>query len=95
VRPGLGEHASTLGGHRPTPAHWLLISIFQLGRWYDRQGPSVPQDAKNAAASDLSEAAAQSALSVAVAEVFPLARIAAHEFIESGSARGRVLVSLP
>jgi NADPH:quinone reductase len=55
-----------------------------------------PQDAKNAAASNLSQATAQSALSVAVAEVFPLARIAAaHELIESGSAREQVLVSLP
>jgi NADPH:quinone reductase-like Zn-dependent oxidoreductase len=39
---------------------------------------------------------AQAALSTLVAEVFPLERIAAaHELIESGRARGRVLVSLP
>jgi NADPH2:quinone reductase len=55
-----------------------------------------PQDARNAAATDLSDAAAQTALSIAVADVFPLARIAAaHELIESGSAPGRVLISLP
>ena len=55
-----------------------------------------PQAAKDAAARDLTGAAAQSALSIPVAEVFPLKRIAAaHELIESGTARGRVLVSLP
>jgi NADPH:quinone reductase len=54
-----------------------------------------PQAAKDAAARDLTDAAAQSALSVAVAEVFPLQRIAAaHELVESGKAAGRVLVSL-
>jgi TonB family protein len=42
------------------------------------------------------EAAAQAALSVAIADVIPLARIAAaHELIESGGAPGRVLISLP
>jgi len=55
-----------------------------------------PTDAKNAAARDLTAAAAQSALSITIAEVIPLARIAAaHELIESGRAPGRVLVSLP
>ena len=55
-----------------------------------------PAEAKDAAARDLTTAAAQSALSVPVADVFPLARIAAaHELIESGRAPGRVLVSLP
>lgn len=44
----------------------------------------------------LSAAAEQSALTVTVAETFPLARIAAaHELIESGKAAGRVLVALP
>jgi NADPH:quinone reductase len=53
-----------------------------------------PVEAKDAATRDLTEAAAQSALSVAVAEVIPLARIAAaHELIESGKAPGRVLIS--
>ena len=38
----------------------------------------------------------QSALSIPVAEVFPLERVAAaHELIESGQAQGRVLVALP
>jgi NADPH2:quinone reductase len=55
-----------------------------------------PQAAKDAAARDLTEAAAQSALSIPVAQVFPLERIAAaHELIESGRAAGRVLVALP
>ena len=55
-----------------------------------------PQEAKDAAARDLTAAAEQSALAVPVAETFPLARIAAaHELVESGRAPGRVLVALP
>jgi NADPH2:quinone reductase len=55
-----------------------------------------PAGAKDAAARDLTAAAARSALSVPVAEVIPLARVAAaHELIESGRAPGRVLISLP
>jgi NADPH:quinone reductase len=55
-----------------------------------------PRDAKDAAARDLTAAAEQSALTVTVAETFPLARIAAaHELIESGKAPGRVLIALP
>jgi NADPH2:quinone reductase len=52
--------------------------------------------ANDAAARDLTAAAASGALSIRVAEVLPLARIAqAHELIESGRPAGRVLVSLP
>jgi hypothetical protein len=55
-----------------------------------------PPDAKDAAARDLTEAAAQSALSIPVADVIPLIRVAAaHELIEAGSTAGRVLLSLP
>jgi NADPH:quinone reductase len=55
-----------------------------------------PQAAKEAAARDLTAAAAESALSIPVAEILPLARIAdAHVMVESGRAAGRVLVSLP
>jgi NADPH:quinone reductase len=55
-----------------------------------------PAEAKDAAARDLTDAAAQSALSITIAEIIPLAQIAAaHELIESGRASGRVLVSLP
>jgi NADPH:quinone reductase len=54
------------------------------------------QAAKDAAARDLTAAVAKSVLSIPVAEVLPLARIAAaHELIESGQAAGRVLLSLP
>jgi NADPH:quinone reductase len=54
-----------------------------------------PAEAKDAAARDLTAAAARSALSVPVAEVIPLTRIAtAHELVESGRAPGRVLISL-
>jgi NADPH:quinone reductase len=52
-----------------------------------------PQEAKDAAARDLTQAAAQQALAVRVAQILPLAQIAeAHELIESGKAPGRVLV---
>jgi NADPH:quinone reductase len=55
-----------------------------------------PQDARDAAARDLTTAARESALSIPVGDVIPLARIAeAHELIESGRPDGRVLVSLP
>ena len=55
-----------------------------------------PQAAKDAAARDLTDAAAQSVLSITAAEVVPLERIAvAHELIEPGRAPGRVLVALP
>jgi len=55
-----------------------------------------PKQAKDAAARDLTMAAAESALSIPVAAVLPLERIAeAHELIESGRPAGRVLVSLP
>ena len=55
-----------------------------------------PQDAKDAAARDLTAAATRTALVIQVAEVFSLAQlVAGHELIESGRAPGRVLVSLP
>ena len=81
-------------GDRPELPFWPLlfnnVTIRLLG------SDDFPAEAKDAAASDLTLAAAQSALSVPVAEVIPLARIAAaHELIESGQAPGRVLVSIP
>ena len=49
-----------------------------------------------AAGRDLTAAAAQSGLSIPIANVIPLAQIAtAHELMESGRARGRILISLP
>jgi NADPH2:quinone reductase len=88
----VAAYASPSG--RPELPFWPMlfanVTIRLLG------SDDFPQDAKNAAARDLSAAAAQSALSVAVAEVFPLAQIAAaHELIESGRPPGRVLLSLP
>jgi NADPH:quinone reductase len=79
---------------RPTLPLWPMlfanVTIRLLG------SDDFPQAAKDAAARDLTTAAASSALSVAVAEVLPLERIAAaHDLIESGRASGRVLVSLP
>jgi NADPH:quinone reductase len=79
---------------RPELPFWPLlfnnVTIRLLG------SDDFPAEAKDAAARDLTLAAAQSALSVPVADVIPLARIAAaHELIESGRAPGRVLVSIP
>ena len=79
---------------RPELPFWPMlfanVTIRLLG------SDDFPQDAKDAAARDLSKAAAQSALSIPIAEIMPLTRIAAaHELIESGTAPGRVLVSLP
>jgi NADPH:quinone reductase len=79
---------------RPTLPFWPMlfanVTIRLLG------SDDFPQDAKDAAARDLTTAAASSAVSIPVAEVLPLARIAdAHLLIESGRTSGRVLVSLP
>ncbi len=79
---------------RPELPFWPMlfanVTIRLLG------SDDFPQESKDAAASDLSQAAAESAISVTVAKTFPLAQIAtAHELIEAGTAAGRVLVSLP
>jgi NADPH:quinone reductase len=79
---------------RPELPFWPMlfanVTIRLLG------SDDFPREAKDAAARDLTSAAAQSALSVPVAGIVPLARIAAaHELIESGKPAGRVLVSLP
>jgi NADPH2:quinone reductase len=76
---------------RPELPFWPMlfanVTIRLLG------SDDFPPEAKNAAARDLTAAAAQSALAVTVTEIFPLERIAAaHELIESGKAPGRVLV---
>jgi len=94
VRNGAVVAAYASAKDRPELPFWPLlfanVTIRLLG------SDDFPQAAKDAAARDLTEAAARSALSVTVAEVFPLERIAAaHELIESGKAPGRVLVSLP
>jgi NADPH:quinone reductase len=55
-----------------------------------------PQAARDAAASDLTTAAAESALTVPVAGILSLDRIAdAHSLVQSGRAAGRVLLSVP
>jgi NADPH:quinone reductase len=79
---------------RPALPFWPMlfanVTIRLLG------SDDFPQDAKDAAARDLTTAAREFALSIPVADVIPLARIAeAHELIESGRPAGRVLVSLP
>jgi NADPH:quinone reductase len=94
VRNGAVLAAYASGRDRPELPFWPMLfnnlTIRLLG------SDDFPAEAKDAAARDLTAAAAQSALSIPVAETFPLARIAAaHELIESGQAAGRVLVSLP
>ena len=79
---------------RPELPFWPMlfadVTIRLLG------SDDFPQDAKDAAARDLTQAAAQSALSIPIAATMPLAQIAAaYELIESGTAAGRVIPSLP
>jgi NADPH:quinone reductase len=94
VRNGAVLAAYASPEDRPELPFWPMlfanVTIRLLG------SDDFPADAKDAAAADLTKAAAQSALSIPIAEVIPLARIAAaHELIESGRAPGRVLVSVP
>jgi NADPH2:quinone reductase len=94
VRNGAVVAAYASPADRPELPFWPMlfanVTIRLLG------SDDFPQDAKDAAARDLTSAAAAAALSVPVAETVPLARIAAaHELIESGRAAGRVLVTIP
>jgi NADPH:quinone reductase len=94
VRNGAVVAAYASAKDRPELPFWPMlfanVTIRLLG------SDDFPQAAKDAAARDLTSAAAQGALSVTVARTFPLAEIAlAHELVESGSAVGRVLVSTP
>jgi NADPH:quinone reductase len=94
ARNGAVVAAYASPGDRPALPFWPMlfanVTIRLLG------SDDFPREAKDAAARDLSAAAAQSALTVTIAETFPLARIAAaHEAVESGKAPGRVLVAVP
>jgi NADPH:quinone reductase len=94
VRNGAVLAAYASPDDRPGLPFWPMlfanVTIRLLG------SDDFPQAARDAAARDLSAAAAQSALSVTVAQVFPLAHIAvAHELMETGTTAGRVLLSLP
>jgi NADPH:quinone reductase len=94
VRNGAVVAAYASPKDRPDLPFWPLlfanVTIRLLG------SDDFPPEAKAAAARDLTSAAAQGALSVRVARTFPLAEIgAAHELVESGSAAGRVLISIP
>lgn len=94
VRNGAVLAAYASPDDRPALPFWPMlfanVTIRLLG------SDDFPQEAKNAAGRDLTAAAAQSALSIPIAKVIPLAQIAtAHELIESGRARGRIVVSLP
>ena len=94
VRNGAVLAAYASGKERTELPFWPMLfnnlTIRLLG------SDDFPGQAKDAAARDLTAAAAQSALSIPVAGTFPLARIAAaHELIESGTAAGRVLIALP
>jgi NADPH:quinone reductase len=92
VRNGAVVAAYASVKDRPELPFWPLlfanVTIRLLG------SDDFPQAARDAAARDLTSAAAQGALSVAIARTFPLADIAAaHERVESG-VPGRVLVSI-
>ncbi|HTZ92353.1 MAG TPA: NADPH:quinone reductase [Streptosporangiaceae bacterium] len=94
VRNGAVLAAYASPKERPELPFWPLlfanVTIRLLG------SDDFPQEAKNAAARDLTRAAAESALAIAIAEVMPLAETAAaHELIESGTPAGRVLISVP
>jgi NADPH:quinone reductase len=94
VRNGAVVAAYASNKDRPELPFWPMlfanVTIRLLG------SDDFPQAAKDAAARDLTSAAADGALTVSVARTFPLAEIAkAHELIESGKAPGRVLVSIP
>jgi len=94
VRNGAVVAAYASAKDRPELPFWPMlfanVTIRLLG------SDDFPPAARDAAARDLTSAAAQGALSVAVARTFPLTEIAAaHELVESGSAAGRVLISIP
>jgi NADPH:quinone reductase len=94
VRNGAVLAAYASPNDRPALPFWPMlfanVTIRLLG------SDDFPRNAKDAAARDLSTAAAQSALSIPIAQIMPLADIAAaHELIESGTRSGRVLVSIP
>jgi NADPH:quinone reductase len=94
VRNGAVLAAYASPDDRPELPFWPMlfanVTIRLLG------SDDFPQESRDAAARDLSQAAAQSALSVSVASTFPLAQVAAaHELMETGAAAGRVLLSLP
>jgi NADPH:quinone reductase len=94
VRNGAVLAAYASPKDRPELPFWPLlfanVTIRLLG------SDDFPQDAKDAAARDLTQAAAQSALGIAISKIMPLAQIAAaHELIESETAPGRVLLALP
>jgi len=92
VRNGAVVAAYASAQDRPELPFWPLlfanVTIRLLG------SDDFPQAAKDAAARDLTSAAAEGALSVAIARTFPLTDIAAaHGLVESGAA-GRVLISI-
>jgi NADPH:quinone reductase len=93
VRNGAVVAAYASVKDRPELPFWPMlfanVTIRLLG------SDDFPQAAKDAAARDLTSVAAEGALSVTVARTFPLTEIAAaHELVESGSAAGRVLISI-
>ena len=94
VRNGAVVAAYASVADRPALPFWPMlfanVTIRLLG------SDDFPQAAKDAAARDLTAAAAESALAVAIGGVHPLTRIAeVHELIEAGQATGRLLVELP
>jgi NADPH:quinone reductase len=94
VRNGAVLAAYASPSDRPELPFWPMlfanVTIRLLG------SDDFTQTSKDAAASDLSQATAQSAVSVHIARALPLGQIAAaHELIEKETPAGRVLLSLP
>jgi NADPH:quinone reductase len=94
VRNGAVLAAYASRSDRPELPFWPMlfanVTIRLLG------SDDFTQASKDAAASDLSQATAKSAVSVHIARVQPLEQIAAvHELIEKEAPPGRVLLSLP
>ncbi|MGH9222233.1 MAG: NADPH:quinone reductase [Acidimicrobiales bacterium] len=92
--PGCVIAAYASAEERPPIPYWPLafsnVTIRLLG------SDDFPAEAKQAAARDLTRAAAEGALHIEVAEPYPLDRIAdAHRAVEAGSRHGRVLLKVP
>ena len=80
--------------NRPTLPFWPMLFANVVVRLLGSD--DFPAEVKQAAARDLTAAAAQGALSVPVGEVLPLERVAAaHRLLERGRPAGRVLLSIP
>lgn len=99
----IDERVLSLGGSiaayatndpRPAVPFWNLV--FRNARLYFLGSDDFPPEAKRRAARDLTAMLADGWRGFPIAHVLPLSEIAAaHELVESGTVRGRVLLSIP